>query len=171
MINEQRCRLGPVIFRIIMLLIWFDVQILYDISMYSQLKCSQQFITAMRLHERWQEKCKFSTREIRYNHICLAFSFTESWPIINIYLWCNYFFNQYSSYLFHIIEHMGPHQIVYHILNISGDAIFFHSNLLHHSSANRSDMRRWAYLISYNTKSNDPVIEHHHASYIPLDKV
>jgi ectoine hydroxylase-related dioxygenase (phytanoyl-CoA dioxygenase family) len=57
------------------------------------------------------------------------------------------------------------------ILNISGDAIFFHSNLLHHSSANRSDMRRWAYLISYNTKSNDPVIEHHHASYTPLDKV
>ncbi|XP_071157062.1 L-proline trans-4-hydroxylase-like isoform X2 [Mytilus edulis] len=52
-----------------------------------------------------------------------------------------------------------------------GDAIFFHSNVLHHSSANRSNKRRWAYLMAYNKVSNNPVIEHHHPRYTPLQKV
>lgn len=52
-----------------------------------------------------------------------------------------------------------------------GDAIFFHSNVLHHSSANRSDMRRWAYLMTYNKATNHPVMVHHHPGYTPLEKV
>ncbi|XP_060067968.1 L-proline trans-4-hydroxylase-like [Ylistrum balloti] len=52
-----------------------------------------------------------------------------------------------------------------------GDALFFHCNLLHCSSANDSPDRRWAYLIAYNTKTNNPVVPHHHAQYTPIQKV
>ena len=52
-----------------------------------------------------------------------------------------------------------------------GDAIFFHSNLLHTSDQNRSPNRRWAFLVAYNRADNDPVIEHHHPKYTPLVKV
>merc|ERR1711890_178706 len=52
-----------------------------------------------------------------------------------------------------------------------GDVLFFHSNLLHTSGQNHSDMRRWVFIISYNTKRNDPVVKHHHAQYHPLNMV
>lgn len=52
-----------------------------------------------------------------------------------------------------------------------GDALFFHSNLLHTSNVNDSKYRRWAFLCAYNKKSNDPVIKHHHPCYTPLQKV
>ncbi|XP_021355696.1 uncharacterized protein LOC110451821 [Mizuhopecten yessoensis] len=52
-----------------------------------------------------------------------------------------------------------------------GDALFFHCNLLHTSSGNDSADRRWAYLIAYNTKANNPLVPHHHAQYTPLHKV
>ena len=51
-----------------------------------------------------------------------------------------------------------------------GDAMFFHCNLLHCSDQNNSDHRRWAFLISYNRVSNNPVIKHHHPMYTPLIK-
>jgi len=50
-----------------------------------------------------------------------------------------------------------------------GDAVFFHSNTLHSSSANRSDGPREVLLCAFNTRANDPVIEHHHPGYRPLD--
>ncbi len=46
-----------------------------------------------------------------------------------------------------------------------GDALFFHSNVLHRSDQNQSDHKRWAFLIAYNRASNDPVIVHHHPQY------
>ena len=52
-----------------------------------------------------------------------------------------------------------------------GDALFFHCNLLHHSSDNNSDMRRWVYICTYNKASNNPTLEHHHPRYTPLKKV
>lgn len=52
-----------------------------------------------------------------------------------------------------------------------GDALFFHSNVLHRSDQNKSDRRRWAFLISYNRASNDPVLKHHHPQYTKLDIV
>ena len=52
-----------------------------------------------------------------------------------------------------------------YILYIVGDALFFHSNLLHTSNANDSQYRRWAFLCAYNRKSNNPIIEHHHPQY------
>lgn len=52
-----------------------------------------------------------------------------------------------------------------------GDALFFHCNLLHCSSANMSNARRWAFLCAYNRADNDPVIKHHHPNYTPLQKV
>jgi len=58
-----------------------------------------------------------------------------------------------------------------HVEMKAGDALFFHSNMLHRSEQNHSGRRRWAYLIAYNTKSNNPVIEHHHPRYTPLYKV
>ena len=52
-----------------------------------------------------------------------------------------------------------------------GDALIFHSNIMHKSNANRSDRRRWALLISYNTRENESSIKHHHSAYVPLDVV
>ena len=43
-----------------------------------------------------------------------------------------------------------------------GDAIFFHSNLLHTSDQNRSKTRRWSMIIAYNRSDNNPIVEHHH---------
>jgi len=52
-----------------------------------------------------------------------------------------------------------------------GDALFFHSNLLHRSDANKSDRSRWSLICCYNMAMNNPVIEHHHPQYTPLEKV
>jgi ectoine hydroxylase len=52
-----------------------------------------------------------------------------------------------------------------------GDAIFFHSNLLHRSDQNRSDHSRWSMVCCYNTRSNDPYKTSHHPGYTPLQKV
>lgn len=52
-----------------------------------------------------------------------------------------------------------------------GDALFFHSNLLHRSDQNRSEHPRWALVSCFNAKSNNPYKESHHPSYTPLKKV
>ena len=51
-----------------------------------------------------------------------------------------------------------------------GTALFFHSNLLHRSDANLSDDPRWGLICCYNTRHNNPVYEHHHPQYAPLEK-
>ncbi|KAK3605250.1 hypothetical protein CHS0354_037651 [Potamilus streckersoni] len=66
------------------------------------------------------------------------------------------------------ISSVCPHKYVE--MN-SGDALFFHCNLLHCSSDNSSDKRRWALLSAYNKASNDPIKDHHHPRYTPLNKV
>ncbi len=52
-----------------------------------------------------------------------------------------------------------------------GDALFFHSNLLHRSDQNRSDNPRWSMICCYNAAANDPYKESHHPRYTPLAKV
>jgi phytanoyl-CoA dioxygenase PhyH len=52
-----------------------------------------------------------------------------------------------------------------------GDALFFHSNLLHRSDQNRSDNPRWAMICCYNARANDPYKESHHPRYTPLKVV
>jgi ectoine hydroxylase len=52
-----------------------------------------------------------------------------------------------------------------------GDVLFFHANMLHTSSANKSAKRRWALLSCYNGRTNDPAITHHHPGYTKLHKV
>lgn len=52
-----------------------------------------------------------------------------------------------------------------------GDALFFHSNVLHRSDQNRSAHRRWAFLIAYNRETNDPVVKHSHPNYTKLHMV
>lgn len=49
-----------------------------------------------------------------------------------------------------------------------GDVLFFHSNLLHRSDANRSDRSRWSLICCYNAKSNSPYKESRHPQYTPL---
>jgi len=61
-------------------------------------------------------------------------------------------------------------EVVYCALD-PGDALFFHSNLLHCSARNDSDKPRWAMICCYNARSNDPYKEAHHPRYTPLDKV
>ena len=52
-----------------------------------------------------------------------------------------------------------------------GDALFFHSNLLHRSDRNRSENPRWSMICCYNAARNDPYKESHHPCYTPLRKV
>ena len=52
-----------------------------------------------------------------------------------------------------------------------GDGLFFHCNLLHSSDQNKSDLRRWVMITSYNKRKNNPVYEHHCPLYHPMNIV
>ena len=52
-----------------------------------------------------------------------------------------------------------------------GDALFFHSNLLHRSEANLSDKSRWSLIAVYNRASNVPYNEPSGSSTVPLEAV
>ncbi len=52
-----------------------------------------------------------------------------------------------------------------------GDAVFFHCNTLHRSSANRSSKRRWALITVFNAVSNLPFKEGPHSGFHPVDTV
>lgn len=52
-----------------------------------------------------------------------------------------------------------------------GDALFFHSNLLHRSEANLSDKPRWSLISCYNRSSNVPYNEPSQSSTVPLTVV
>lgn len=54
---------------------------------------------------------------------------------------------------------------------VLGDAIFFHSNLLHCSGPNDSEKRRLAINVSFNEKSNSPVKPNVSPKYTKLEKV
>jgi len=50
-----------------------------------------------------------------------------------------------------------------------GDAVFFHSNLLHRSDQNKSEHPRWAFIACYNAARNNPYKESRHPRYSRLD--
>jgi ectoine hydroxylase len=52
-----------------------------------------------------------------------------------------------------------------------GDALFFHSNLLHRSDQNKSEHPRWSMICCYNAARNDPYKEAHHPRYTSLKVV
>jgi len=52
-----------------------------------------------------------------------------------------------------------------------GDAVFFHSNLLHRSDQNISELPRWSMICCYNSVRNNPYKESHHPCYTPLQVV
>jgi hypothetical protein len=52
-----------------------------------------------------------------------------------------------------------------------GDALFFHSNLLHRSEANLSANARWSLISCYNRASNVPYNEKHPSCITPLATV
>lgn len=52
-----------------------------------------------------------------------------------------------------------------------GDALFFHSNLLHRSEANLSDKARWSLISCYNRQSNVPYNEKSASCTVPLQTV
>lgn len=53
----------------------------------------------------------------------------------------------------------------------AGDALIFHSNLLHRSEANTSDHPRWSLISVYNRSSNIPYNEPSQSATIPLSAV
>ncbi len=53
----------------------------------------------------------------------------------------------------------------------AGDALFFHSNLLHRSEANLSDKARWSLISIYNRSENIPYNEPSKSSTVPLEAV
>lgn len=52
-----------------------------------------------------------------------------------------------------------------------GDALFFHSNLLHRSEANLSDNPRWSLISVYNRQSNIPYNDNSGSSTVPIEAV
>eukprot|EP01006_Ploeotia_vitrea_P022509 TRINITY_DN54918_c1_g1_i1.p1 TRINITY_DN54918_c1_g1~~TRINITY_DN54918_c1_g1_i1.p1 ORF type:complete len:325 (-),score=29.88 TRINITY_DN54918_c1_g1_i1:90-1064(-) len=52
----------------------------------------------------------------------------------------------------------------------AGDVLFFHCNLFHASAPNNSDGARWSLISCYNKAINDPVREHHHPCYTPMER-
>ncbi len=64
---------------------------------------------------------------------------------------------------------MAVQELVYAELE-PGDVLFFHSNTLHRSDANKSPEPRWSLLCCYNTKHNDPYKESHHPGYEKLER-
>jgi len=54
---------------------------------------------------------------------------------------------------------------------LPGDALLFHSNLLHRSEANLSDTARWSLISCYNRSNNIPYNEPSRSSIIPLQAV
>ncbi|MEX2118260.1 MAG: phytanoyl-CoA dioxygenase family protein [Pirellulales bacterium] len=60
-------------------------------------------------------------------------------------------------------------ELVY-IEAMPGDALFFHSNLLHRSDQNASARPRWSLICCYNAARNDPYKESRHPRYTPLVK-
>lgn len=53
-----------------------------------------------------------------------------------------------------------------------GDVVFFHCNLLHYSDPNLSNRRRWGFICSYNTVSNQPFKRvRDYGNFTPLVKV
>ena len=52
-----------------------------------------------------------------------------------------------------------------------GDALFFHSNLLHRSEANLSDAPRWSLISVYNRSENVPYNEPSQSSTVPVQAV
>jgi ectoine hydroxylase len=52
-----------------------------------------------------------------------------------------------------------------------GDALFFHSNLLHRSDQNQSDHPRWSMIVCYNSVENKPYDLTHLTQYMPLTKI
>lgn len=53
----------------------------------------------------------------------------------------------------------------------AGDALFLDCLTLHMSGPNLSKDPRWSMVACFNTKKNNPITAHHHASYTPLTKV
>jgi len=53
----------------------------------------------------------------------------------------------------------------------AGDALFFHSNILHRSEANTSEHSRWSLISVYNRSSNVPYNEPSGHSTIPVEAV
>lgn len=54
---------------------------------------------------------------------------------------------------------------------MAGDALFFHSNLLHRSEANLSEAPRWSLISVYNRSENIPYNEPSQSSTVPLNAV
>lgn len=54
---------------------------------------------------------------------------------------------------------------------LPGDALFFHSNLLHRSEANLSEAPRWSLISVYNRSENIPYNEPSQSSTVPLKAV
>jgi len=69
------------------------------------------------------------------------------------------------------VSHLAKRYPLDHVELEPGDACFFHCNLLHQSGANKSADRRWCFLVSFNSKDNDPVYSHHHPRYNPLPRL
>jgi hypothetical protein len=67
-------------------------------------------------------------------------------------------------------EALKTNELVYVELK-AGDVLFFHSNVLHRSDANRSDYPRWSVISAYNLSHNVPFREKNTSCITPINMV
>jgi phytanoyl-CoA hydroxylase len=71
----------------------------------------------------------------------------------------------------HYVDLALKTQEIIYVAIKAGDALFFHSNLLHRSEANLSDTSRWSLISCYNRSSNVPYNEPSKSSTVPIEAV
>ncbi|HVK18320.1 MAG TPA: phytanoyl-CoA dioxygenase family protein [Fimbriiglobus sp.] len=69
------------------------------------------------------------------------------------------------------VDELAKRLELVHVEMDPGDALFFHSNLLHRSDQNKSERPRWSMICCYNAARNDPYKDSHHPRYTPLKVV
>jgi hypothetical protein len=69
------------------------------------------------------------------------------------------------------VDELAKRLELVHVEMDPGDALYFHSNLLHRSDQNKSDNPRWSMICCYNAARNDPYKDSHHPRYTPLKVV
>jgi len=69
-----------------------------------------------------------------------------------------------------VAAYSSQHEVIYAELQ-PGDALFFHSNLLHSSGQNTSENPRWSIISAYNLVQNKPYKDVQPSAYTPLEVV
>ena len=114
--------------------------------------------------------CRFPPGDRLFFHCCTGFP-----PGDRLFFHCCTGFPPRDRLFFHCCTGFPPgDRLFFHCCTgfPPGDCLFFHSNVLHTADKNDSDMRRWAFLVAYNRRDNDPIYTDQICqNYTPINRV